>query len=1037
MATFGPNLPLAVDPDNPLAGVGRVNWDRVIKYLFLAAGQREQIFNGAGVLVPRGGAGWQTGICTSLTSTVLTDTTRTTPFAMEMGKSYRIVFGSGLTDTPWLTRDAGVVSVTDTTVTYSDQHFSSDDIAAFSGQRYTILHAEGDPLYWAKRTPWTNSVHYTSGTTSAVTRTTITDSTALWTDGLYNGLRIAFLSNGVTRYGAITATNAKVVTPAADSQLTFTSSFIPDSGAQYAVLDPGGHWTFNREQPRMTQWYGGAEKSVYSRDVNDTVHGKGQPKPTVDLLTGDACDIIDQRILFDNDLWTDVDDTCNPKNTSYAPDFWKQGWLRALQCWVDGILQRFLIPKDYTGLPIIPDNVFNASYYNFVGMTGGTTTVSGVSHNTITIPAITIPGDFVYVWWELFYQGASLFQGCQKMSGSQTTIMIVGIESDQTQYLGASVVYSFHYTRKCERHYQFDQTAQYMNPDTDEDGAPITPSATNPGNWQFRAKSTTYSKTDDDYNPDGSTNPSDTIGRTIEGTESFIEGDLVRYVPPGWASPTTTIEDGVVDQLAYATWIDKGTREGISAAEQTAGSDDDVTAWAATSGGTYFFTDSSKALYVDGADNPLTGTATITTSNSLSDITKSSDQRWDDSLGWMIGHILTITSGSLIGQKFPITSFTKITQTCTSSFMSGLTGTPTYSISAPLYRRNRFAGEPFDITHTASNGTVTNYTVTIQYSDNNTLFFAPGTVNVDLTNGTWVGCVQLKRPGGIYLWSEDEFSLPPGWTTTQYIHELPTIVTRYGRHYKNDLVTPGLINELYHSIAKLRQVRYDGTFKSRDEDNDYVVQSLQDDEWNIVPGNANPPPADPITPPGYNTFASLANAWDYTAHIHDDIFDPVQFFSSEGDPNEKPFIEKRVSVGAATTNSAGDTEYDAGDDSATGRYAYYDGSVSSVFGSVPVYLYVKGQKWPPGGGPDDVSLFSNDGDPVLEGVFNLWSTAVSDSSGNWLSIALGHTDGGTILDAPDVTLDGTGRAWVSGYLLGDDSDAAIVDFGNAAAFMID
>src|SRR5262249_21634141 len=72
-----------------------------------------------------------------------------------------------------------------------------------------------------------------------------------------------------------------------------------------------------------------------------------------------------------------------------------------------------------------------------------------------------------------------------------------------------------------------------------------------------------------------------------------------------------------------------------------------------------------------------------------------------------------------------------------------------------------------------------------------------------------------KIPGEIYRWSGSEWELPAGWDDQTYRRELPTFVTRYGRHWKGDVVTSTVINQLFYGENGLRHTRDEFTYVNR------------------------------------------------------------------------------------------------------------------------------------------------------------------------------------------------------------------------------
>jgi hypothetical protein len=665
-------------------------------------------------------------------------------------------------------------------------------ISSLAGKSYYIIARGG--LWWNERWPeWPNDWEYWLGTETSSTLIDMTDTAAKWSAHQWQP------AGGIS-YELMIGGKRIAITDNTPTTLSFAAQASAPTGA-YAIVKTGARWR-NKKSGMPFMWYGGAKKEFYSHYPDDTLQATQEPATSVTLRSNPPdCDMTFSAFLFDQDFWTDLDDTCNTPDQSYCPDLFKT--YRGVQLFIEGVCQAFVDKNlTYDNATSIP-TFRPATFFKAAGINSYTTTVTALAGDGITIPTQTFPYTPIPVYFAVLDASGNV-QNYGTGIAATTTHITAGFSAMD---VGLTLVLSLGWTRYYPREfrYLYDKECFIPGISTGAMGDPPAgqivdpPTTATPGLWKFRPKSTTY-KTHS------------LTGFVQEGADAFVADDAARYSGDNWNDPTinnpATIAVGDDATLLsyfdnfYTGWHDP-THKALDAMPS-----------GKSTGGSHTQLQDTGAAWWANVMLATTGTADSGSTTSLGDSTKGTDGRWNPATGRWVGFVVEVQISGTWYRR-PITGFTGTTITWTEALPGSANG-KAYQIREPGagnsstvgYELNRYAGRTLTVTDPAPGGATTEITIT--NSDDTTLYFATQAFTIGVN---WPYSISEAKPGGVWQWYAplSTWIAPTGpdfargttlWHTNQ-TENLPTKHKDYGRMNKGDYFGPHITQELYNAFKQL------------------------------------------------------------------------------------------------------------------------------------------------------------------------------------------------------------------------------------------
>lgn len=773
------------------------------------------------------------------------------------------------------------------------RQIASTNLAGF---RYVFQrqHTSSHPsIFWNDRQlEWPNAKEHATGTTELPTLTSITDSYARWGSGQFNGKDLMTQSGG--RLKRIVIVNT-LRNPDGTGTLTFaTQPAAPDAGIYYAVVDHDAVWAPNRPVPQPFWWNRGIDRSREGILSDPTFYSHHrlaglQPTPVVamtvllDKPNEDNTDCVETSVdALDEDVWskTQPDEDCDVFDRPYSPHAPKT--LRWKQAYLEGVCTAFVNKrvnwhaKNVTPQNYVPATLFKGmnanSYAATVVYTTTVSTAVASGNGYITFPAITLPSDVISgevlpLWChyaiigdddEPIQYGHSYGFACRggfypTYAGelvSTTRINLRGATIDEAdedpvaypksqeymddlEWAGKTLVIAFGWDRAFERQarYAYDKWV-FVAPDGVD-----PPNSGNPGSYIKRDRSTRYAE-------------SGVNGTTSDAsTPVFVNGDLVRIIGDQWHHPTT--DDSVQDGLDP----DAATRDAFYAEARAR------PVGQATEASSWYVRDSSRSEEGDTSEKSLWqphgiaytdgGTATGGTNATLIDTSKAGSGFWSGTTGRQVGFVLEVKDDAGFWVRRPITAFVSGTQTITvSPVFPFTTAGREYRVREP-HVLNDYKSRLLLLWYAGLE-----YRIPIAANDDDTFYFAD--VGFIIPVGTLWTIVEIQ-PGEVMQWHSASVSFikptpgadPRGGADIRHDRRenCPTLVRRFGRKNKGDLITAKLLNCIFGGNNELAHRGQSGAWNIEAEDENLNIGGeiiYSDDpelpsyrEWSTVKSEAD------------------------------------------------------------------------------------------------------------------------------------------------------------------------------------------------------
>jgi hypothetical protein len=406
------------------------------------------------------------------------------------------------------------------------------------GRRYWILRAGGSN--------WTrgyfdqpNDPHYSAGKVAAFDATahTITLDRLIQNTDLITAAgsaEVVFVgADGHLQRVTLTTAGGAVLTTAA-----WASDPVVD--AWVYVIQTAGVWVWDAQGGNAQTAYSGLRADTYlGHGTDDELATVAMPTLSFSFTYGTnplSCPLATSTPIFnrpedgrDIDLWYPQDNACGTRDTFVNERMHKnvRDWWSDLM----GICTGYVPNQSYDGSTSI--SAFTIATWLY---TAGINPVSGTcgTHSGGSMPcALSVPHTPVTLWWSILDDdGAPLLSGYHDAYDGSTITGTFSAVHD-----GKAVVGSVGPKRPVPKRFgrMFDVT--YFLPDEDS-GAAQTPSNTFPGTWTIRAKSTHYLMADADH----------FVSDSVLARHLITNGDYARYVgdqrdDPGLAAMISDPDD--------------------------------------------------------------------------------------------------------------------------------------------------------------------------------------------------------------------------------------------------------------------------------------------------------------------------------------------------------------------------------------------------------------------------------------------------------------------------------------------------------------
>lgn len=584
--------------------------------------------------------------------------------------------------------------------------------------------------------------------------------------------------------------------------------------------------------------YSGARLSYYAHNPDDSL----TPHNTVAATTvsfkesedlDSPCD--DSTLVFptalDEDVWSLVDIICSAADDPKSPFFYKS--LRSIQHEVEQLCGSFVPPLNYPVTGRSPAQNFTVPLLMYLcGINSGTSpvldkqTFSGESEPNYHI--------FVGTQWAGKSIGYTLLNstkyivraGLQRVDSGATCradgyiSLGTGLYdaademSDPTHFsdVGQPVYWTAAWTEQRPKMFRNLYDAFMFIPDTDMGSAIFSVQnfavsgcfgAGGSGTgWMKRPKSTALMIFDQ-------------TGIASDSGESFQVGDLAVYMGESWAYPISPATEAGDDDGSLEYW--DRTTETVHPDKVQAALATDATS-TIVSHTFYSFTanrDWWKSWFNGGETRVETGTCTSAGSTFFQDSTKATGEGncyWQSSRfnGYAYpyeGFIVEIDHQGTT-YKIPLTGADpSIVRADFNSVGVAFSSGDVYRIREPGTILNRYKGKKVRVTPTTGKS----FTLTIQYSDRDTLYFNPTDVaQVGGFQDGWSFQIIEIYPGGVYQWSGTDWILPTGNDSRGGVKFRPTAaenaadwVKDYGKIKKFDYISIDVFDELFTTINAL------------------------------------------------------------------------------------------------------------------------------------------------------------------------------------------------------------------------------------------
>lgn len=654
--------------------------------------------------------------------------------------------------------------------------------------------------------------------------------------------RVAITDNKLTE-----ATDTSIPEDVGSPLVLFTALTVaPADGSVYSIVSPGAMafpGRFGAGLGQRQHWYHGVMESHDVHDAEDPVQPTSrkviaQSAPiTFDNGTDLAfCGCTSPPGICDHDAFYidvhgDPEAICDPSiaDKFFAPRFYK--CLGGIQASIEGLCPNF-IPPDASGRPGYmgnPNLLFTpALLFNLCGINGGAAAVlDPVSGNYHASVSSLYEGQSVY-WTILkestkygYGRGTERLSGISTVSGGQIDLgdtlwdaahelVVPGEPSD----VGSTVYYSAGWTRHFQKRFRNMYPGTCFVPDTDTDPMTLEDFAIYPaavqdfvasgcfgvGTWEKRAASTQL-MTFDQY------------GYANEDGPAFAVGDWATYAGESWTYPLP--DDG--SSAALMPYYDRFSqhRHPDNDKEHHQGTHEQQLVDAAgkiTAAGSYFLTDDQKDWwahwYSGGEMRVESGTATSAGATSITDSAAAAGTSrncfWQASrfvgfdFAWQ-GFVVEIDHAGKT-YKLPITGCTPATGTLTfASVGVTFSAGDAYRIREPGTTLNRYATKKVKIFRDDDSS----FTLTILFSDRDTLYFDPAEVAKQSKSGLQVGwtfTIVEYWPGWSYRWNGTEWELPDKIDGRKQPADW---AKGFGKVRSGDYRTPTLFAEIYATLNAL------------------------------------------------------------------------------------------------------------------------------------------------------------------------------------------------------------------------------------------
>ncbi len=648
-------------------------------------------------------------------------------------------------------------STTQITVNGLRDYLTSNIIGNYSdlvGKQLYFIKRNG--LWPLERWPaWAQAQEYSKGSVVSSTLETLTDENQRWEDNYFTDHDLITKDeDGLMQRIPITGNDMHT--------LEFDEvDSLPSSN--YAIILADKVYKLGKEVHQPWRWYSGARDFFWCH-FPENLDRSMFPAPTVTWAewNGFSCENVIHGPALDQDMWSDLNGECGgweAADKCYSPHLFKT-W-RAIQSYLEDKSIEWIEAKEYDNQPGVP-LMLPAIAFRAAGINAYTTTISAVDEDDglVTVPSLDLPYTPIVLHYAIhvYDNNGNISEeahGGTCTATNDTTLVISGLVEDDV--LGKTIDLSLGWTRFCPRLFA------HMFPRTcfipDQDAGVVDPAeiinwsesgSLGVGMWIHRTPSTTY-------RPES--------GKILGTGDSFIAGDLARWVSTGWNDAVDGPNAGATSLDPLIPYYDH-FYDGIHVPTiQSNRIDNQLDGFAsnyvvaenivAVASSTYRIHDSGKSWYAttwhntgnDGYGHLESGVATAGSTTSFSDSSKVvgsesgawwEADRFSDFTGSYVGFIIEFLLPTEVQVTDPETGIvTTETQDAwharplaTTDISSGVSGTwvealpsnpngKQWRIREPHYELNRWQGRMVKVTHAADGETEIGW---VKYCDDKTLY---------------------------------------------------------------------------------------------------------------------------------------------------------------------------------------------------------------------------------------------------------------------------------------------------------------------------